>query len=106
MRGHAPRAVPSESVTTRESFLQAARYVGRARSDALTSVLDAALLGRGGGCCGGESAVGSPACSTSCVSLALVRGAVVLRDVAAAGGSPYQEWRSRAAVAVHPHAAG
>src|SRR5215217_1837476 len=48
------RPVPSESVTTRESFLQAARYVGRARElSLLSSVLDAALLGSGGRCCAG-----------------------------------------------------
>ncbi|TQF12412.1 AAA family ATPase [Myxococcus llanfairpwllgwyngyllgogerychwyrndrobwllllantysiliogogogochensis] len=90
------RPVPAESVTTRESFLQAARYVGRARElSLLSSVLDAALLGHGGGLLvGGESGVGKSRLLDELRPLALVRGAVVLRGQAvAAGGSPYQEWR-------------
>ncbi|AKF84326.1 serine/threonine protein kinase [Myxococcus fulvus 124B02] len=90
------RPLPAESVTTRESFLQAARYVGRARElSLLSSVLDAALLGRGGGLLvGGESGVGKSRLLDELRPLALVRGAVVLRGQAvAAGGSPYQEWR-------------
>ncbi|MCY0999922.1 AAA family ATPase [Myxococcus sp. MISCRS1] len=90
------RPLPAESVTTRESFLQAARYVGRARElSLLSSVLDQALLGRGGGLLvGGESGVGKSRLLDELRPLALVRGAVVLRGQAvAAGGSPYQEWR-------------
>ncbi|MCP3105019.1 AAA family ATPase [Myxococcus sp. K15C18031901] len=90
------RPVPVETVTTRESFLQAARYVGRARElSRLGSVLEAALAGRGGGMLvGGESGVGKSRLLDELRPMALVRGAVVLRGQAvAAGGSPYQEWR-------------
>jgi tetratricopeptide (TPR) repeat protein len=90
------QAVPSDSVATRESFLQAARYVGRARELArLTGVLEAARVGHGGAwLVGGESGVGKSRLLEELRAMALVRGAVVLRGQAvAAGGSPYQEWR-------------
>ncbi|HZI13127.1 MAG TPA: AAA family ATPase [Myxococcus sp.] len=82
--------------TTRESYLQAARYVGRARQlEVLSGVLGKALEGRGSAwLVGGESGVGKSRFLEELRALALVRGAVVLRGQAvAAGGSPYQEWR-------------
>jgi serine/threonine protein kinase len=88
--------VPQESAATRESFLQAARYVGRAKElNRLSSVLDAARVGHGGAwLVGGESGVGKSRLLEELRALALVRGAVVLRGQAvAAGSSPYQEWR-------------
>ncbi|WP_171817896.1 serine/threonine-protein kinase [Pyxidicoccus fallax] len=90
------QSVPQESAATRESFLQAARYVGRVREQArLSGVLDAARAGRGGAwLVGGESGVGKSRLLEELRAMALVRGAVVLRGQSvAAGGSPYQEWR-------------
>ena len=88
--------VPQESAATRESFLQAARYVGRAREQArLSGVLEDARRGRGAAwLVGGESGVGKSRLLEELRALALVRGAVVLRGQAVAvGSSPYQEWR-------------
>jgi tetratricopeptide (TPR) repeat protein len=90
------RPVPSDSDATRESFLQAARYVGRGRELArLGGVLEAARVGHGGGwLVGGESGVGKSRLLEELRAMALVRGAVVMRGQAVAtGGSPYQEWR-------------
>ncbi|QDE93684.1 serine/threonine protein kinase [Myxococcus xanthus] len=88
--------VPPESAATRESFLQAARYVGRVEEQArLSTVLESAMVGRGGAwLVGGESGVGKSRLLEELRALALVKGAVVLRGQGvAAGGSPYQEWR-------------
>ncbi|WP_193409823.1 serine/threonine-protein kinase [Myxococcus hansupus] len=88
--------VPPESAATRESFLQAARYVGRVEElSRLSAVLEAAMVGRGGAwLVGGESGVGKSRLLEELRALALVKGAVVLRGQGvAAGGSPYQEWR-------------
>ncbi|MBZ4423170.1 serine/threonine-protein kinase [Myxococcus sp. RHSTA-1-4] len=90
------RPVPADSEATRESFLQAARYVGRAREqERLAGVLETALMGHGAGwLVGGESGVGKSRLLEELRAMALVRGAVVLRGQAVAtGGSPYQEWR-------------
>ncbi|WP_426755854.1 protein kinase domain-containing protein [Myxococcus sp. Y35] len=88
--------VPPESAAMRESFLQAARYVGRVEELArLSTVLEAAMVGRGGAwLVGGESGVGKSRLLEELRALALVKGAVVLRGQGvAAGGNPYQEWR-------------
>ncbi|WP_434301423.1 protein kinase domain-containing protein [Corallococcus exiguus] len=88
---------PAESAATRESFLQSARFVGRvAEREHLTDVLDAALAGQGGAwLIGGESGVGKSRLLEEVRSLALVRGAMVLRGQAVdTGGVPYQEWRA------------
>ncbi|QSQ21743.1 AAA family ATPase [Pyxidicoccus parkwayensis] len=89
-------AAPQESPAARESFLQAARYVGRAREQVrLAGVLDEARKGHGAAwLVGGESGVGKSRLLEELRALALVRGVVVLRGQAVADGSgPYQEWR-------------
>ncbi|RKG84952.1 serine/threonine-protein kinase [Corallococcus terminator] len=89
--------VPAESAATRESFLQSARFVGRtSEREHLTDVLDRALTGQGSAwLIGGESGVGKSRLLDEVRSLALVRGAVVLRGQAVdTGGVPYQEWRA------------
>ncbi|MBU8896652.1 serine/threonine-protein kinase PknK [Corallococcus sp. H22C18031201] len=88
---------PSESAAMRESFLQAARYVGREREQGrIAEVLTGALKGKGAGwLVAGESGVGKSRLLEELRALALVRGAVVLRGQAVgAGGGPYQEWRA------------
>jgi serine/threonine protein kinase/tetratricopeptide (TPR) repeat protein len=86
-----------ETSATRESFLQAARFVGRDRElKQLEQVLGLALGGRGSAwLVGGESGVGKSRLLEEVRTLALVRGAVVVRGQAVSeGGSPYHEWRS------------
>jgi eukaryotic-like serine/threonine-protein kinase len=88
---------PAESAATRESFLQSARFVGRVTErEHLTDVLEQARAGQGGAwLVGGESGVGKSRLLDEVRSLALVRGAVVLRGQAVdTGGVPYQEWRA------------
>jgi serine/threonine protein kinase/tetratricopeptide (TPR) repeat protein len=85
-----------ETSATRESFLQAARFVGRERElKQLEQVLGQALSGSGSGwLVGGESGVGKSRLLDEVRTLALVHGAVVVRGQAVSeGGSPYQEWR-------------
>ncbi|MCY1018539.1 serine/threonine-protein kinase [Pyxidicoccus sp. MSG2] len=96
LRAATGQSVPRESAATRESFLQAARYVGRAREQVrLSGVLEDARRGRGAAwLVGGESGVGKSRLLEELRALALVRGMAVLRGQAvAAGSSPYQEWR-------------
>jgi serine/threonine protein kinase/tetratricopeptide (TPR) repeat protein len=86
-----------ETSATRESFLQAARFVGRERElKQLEQVLMRALGGHGGAwLVGGESGVGKSRLMDEVRTLALVRGAVVVRgQTVSEGGMPYQEWRS------------
>ncbi|MBC7812242.1 MAG: AAA family ATPase [Burkholderiales bacterium] len=86
-----------ETAATRESFLQAARLVGRdAEITALTIVLDKAIAGQGSAwLIGGESGVGKSRLLDELRTLAMVRGAVVLRgQEVSEGGSPYELWRN------------
>jgi serine/threonine protein kinase len=85
-----------ETAATRESFLQAARLVGRDNelqqlSDALTLAVD----GHGSSwLIAGESGVGKSRFVDELRTLAMTRGALVLRGQGIIeGGSPYHLWR-------------
>lgn len=85
-----------ESVAIRESFLQAATFVGRTLEMAqLTGALTKALQGQGSAwLIGGESGVGKSRLLDELRTQALVAGALVLRGQAVEGGGlPYQLWR-------------
>jgi len=88
--------LPIETTSSRESFLQAARFVGRTpeRAQLENSVVDA-LAGCGSGwLIGGESGVGKSRLLDEIRIQALVKGAWVLRGQALKeGGAPYQLWR-------------
>lgn len=85
-----------ESLEIRESFLQAARFVGReAELSQLTDALDEAIGGRGSvWLVGGESGVGKSRLLDEVRTIAMVQGMLVLRGQAVSeGGMPYQMWR-------------
>lgn len=85
-----------ETRATRESFLQAARFVGREHElGQLKNALVQAMGGRGSAwLIGGESGVGKSRLVDELRTLALVRGALVLRSAAAmSGGGPFLVWR-------------
>jgi hypothetical protein len=87
---------PTESAAIRDSFLQAARFVGRdAELSQLTTALSHATAGRGGvWLVGGESGVGKSRLLDELRTHALVSGAMVVRGQAVEGGGlPYQLWR-------------
>ncbi len=89
-------AAPPESVAIRESFLQAATFIGREPElNRLTTALDQALAGQGSAwLIGGESGVGKSRLVDELRVHALVTGAMVLRGQAVEGGGfPYQLWR-------------
>ena len=86
----------TETAATRESFLQAATFVGRERELAqLTILLNQALSGPGSACLiAGESGVGKSRLLDELRTRALVNGALVLRGQAVSeGSSPYDLWR-------------
>jgi serine/threonine protein kinase/predicted ATPase len=88
--------IPAESAAIRESFLQAARFVGReSELNTLEQALTDALDDTGSTwLIGGESGVGKSRLLDELRIRALVRGAVVLRGQAVAeGGVSYQTWR-------------
>jgi eukaryotic-like serine/threonine-protein kinase len=88
--------IPLETAATRESFLQAARLVGRdAEIKRLSDALGDAIDGQGSAwLIGGESGVGKSRFVDELRALALVRGALVLRGYSVSeGGSPYFLWR-------------
>ncbi|HEX2619748.1 MAG TPA: protein kinase [Phototrophicaceae bacterium] len=88
--------VPAENAALRDSFLQAAKFVGRETElEQLTAALDAAIAGSGSSwLVGGESGVGKSRLLDELRSRALVKGAVVLRGQGVEGGGlPYQLWR-------------
>ena len=88
--------VPPETAASRESFLQAARFVGRAHErERLADLITQGLAGRGSAwLISGESGVGKSRLLDEVRALALVRGAIVLRGQAVGeGGSPYLMWR-------------
>ena len=90
------RARPRESSAIRESFLQAAKFVGRqAELAKLTKALEGALAGQGAAwLVGGESGVGKSRLLDELRIRALVQGAVVLRGQGVVGGGlAYQLWR-------------
>ena len=87
---------PPESIAIRESFLQAAQFIGRETELAqLTDSLHNAMQGQGSTwLVGGESGVGKSRLVDELRTLALVDGALVLRGQAVEGGGlPYQLWR-------------
>lgn len=88
-----PMGLENENI--RESYLQAAQFVGRDEEiDTLMSALRNAMDNRGSGILiGGESGVGKTRLMDEIRTQALVAGAQVLRGTAVAeGGAPYQIW--------------
>lgn len=89
------RSIPKDTAATRESALQAARFVGRHIEIAqLQSALDSAMSGTGSAwLVGGESGVGKSRLVDEMRTRALVKGALVLRGQAVnAGGRLYEVW--------------
>lgn len=87
---------PFETSATRESFLQAAQFIGReGEFQRLSGELQRLLTGQGGAwLSGGESGVGKSRLLDELRSLALVEGALVLRGQSVSeGGVQYQVWR-------------
>ncbi len=90
---------PQESAMIRDSYIQAANFVGRARE---MQQLETALQqiarpdSRQGSVwlIGGESGVGKSRMLEEIRTLALVEGALVLRGQAIDSGVPYQVWRN------------
>lgn len=90
------QAVPEESAAIRESFLQAATFVGRdIEVQKLETALEAAEDGHGSAwLIAGESGVGKTRLLEELRIRGLVRGMMVLRGQAVAdGGLSYQLWR-------------
>src|SRR5260221_345447 len=88
--------VPRESAAIRDSFLQAAHFVGRkAELTQLTNALGQTLKNAGSAwIVGGESGVGKSRLLDELRAVALVRGALVLRGQAIAeAGAAYRLWR-------------
>jgi predicted ATPase len=88
--------LPAESASIRESFLQAARFVGREQEmGQLSAALSAAMAGQGSAwLVGGESGVGKSRLLEELRAMALVEGMMVVRGQSVAGGGlPYQLWR-------------
>ncbi len=85
-----------ETVEIRESYLQAARFVGREQElQQLTGVFESAEAGQGSSwLIGGESGVGKSRLLDELRTYAMIRGALVLRGQAVEGGGlVYQLWR-------------
>jgi tetratricopeptide (TPR) repeat protein len=90
------RQMAYESPLTRDSFLQAAQFVGReAEMAQLSDALASAVEGTGSAwLIGGESGVGKSRLLDELRTQAMVRGVMVLRGQAVTeGGSPYYLWR-------------
>lgn len=89
--------LPLETAATRESFLQAARLIGRDEEvSKLTDAMDEAAAGKGSAwLIGGESGVGKSRLIEELRAQAMVRGALVLRGQGVSeGGMPYHLWHS------------
>ena len=87
--------VPPENRAIRDSFLQAAHFVGRTEEmHLLTTALTEALQGSGSAwLIGGESGVGKSRLLNEIATLALIQGALVLRGQAIQEGArPYEMW--------------
>lgn len=90
------RTLPAESQSIRESFLQAAPFIGReAELQQLERALHDTLDGRGSAyLIGGESGVGKSRLLDELAVHAMVEGALVVRGQGVEGGGlPYQLWR-------------
>jgi len=88
--------VPRESDAIRESFLQAARFVGRENElRQLRAAMTDAVDGKGSlWLIGGESGVGKSRLIEEVRTRALITGVLTLRgQTVSAGGLPYQLWR-------------
>ncbi len=88
--------VPHETVEIRESFLQAAKFIGRDEEiGQLSQALTRSIEGKGSAwLLGGESGVGKSRLLAELKTRALVRGVLVLHGQGVAeGGLPYQLWR-------------
>ena len=89
--------IPAESIAIRESYLQAATFVGRTKEkELLLNALEEAKIGRGSAwLVSGESGVGKTRLLDEIGTQALVQGALVLRGqgVEDVGGSPLQIWQ-------------
>jgi tetratricopeptide (TPR) repeat protein len=88
--------VSKETAAIRESYVQAAAFVGRKEEmTRLRGALAEAVAGGGSGwLVGGESGVGKSRLLEELRTAALVEGALVLRGQAVEGGGlPYQLWR-------------
>ncbi len=88
--------IPIETHHTRESFLQAAQFVGRKKE--MTTVSNAfisTIMGQGSAwLIGGESGVGKSRLLDELAIFAVVNGALVLRGQSVkSGGLPYRQWR-------------
>lgn len=87
---------PAETVEIRESYLQAAKFVGREKElNQLLRVLDQVIEDKGGAwLIGGESGVGKSRLIQEVRTKAFVNGVVVLHGQGVAeAGLPYQLWR-------------
>lgn len=90
------QALPSETIAVRESFLQAATFIGRETElEQLVNAMREAIDGNGGAwLIGGESGIGKSRLMEELRIRALVKGALVLEGQAVEGGGlPYQLWR-------------
>ena len=91
------QSLPEESVAIRESFLQAAKFVGREMElEKLNQILDTAVAGEGSTwLIGGESGVGKSRLIEELRIQAMVKGILVLRGQAVSeGNAGYQLWRN------------
>ena len=90
------RPIPAESIAIRESYLQAATFVGRIpEKETLLRALEEAKDGQGSAwLISGESGVGKSRLLDEIGTQALVQGALVLRGqgVEDVSGSPFQLW--------------
>lgn len=90
------QSTPQETAAIRESFLQAAKLVGRDRElSQLAEALSQAIDGKGSAwLVGGESGVGKSRLLDELRTRAMVKGALTLHGQAVAeGGLSYQLWR-------------
>jgi len=88
--------LPQETAVLRESFLQAAQFVGReAELSRLVETLELSSQGQGGAwLIGGEAGVGKSRLLEELRVHALVKGALTLRgQEVKEGGNPFQVWR-------------
>ncbi|MBK8905378.1 MAG: tetratricopeptide repeat protein [Anaerolineaceae bacterium] len=89
--------LPTETEATRDSFLQAAPFVGReAELDRMEAALEAAFARQGSAwLVRGESGIGKTRLLQELRTRALVQGVFVLRGLANPGGGAYHLWREQ-----------